>query len=310
MTRALPILCAIALAAIYTLTLHRIQVDRSETYWGNKYDVFYRPGFPEAFIPELWNALVGVPVFGVPWDSRFMTDDPYTNYNRYVDPISGRTFPNVNKLDEWGLAGTIEWAIGPNLNLRSITAYREFKNKFGRTSSGSPIPLDLTWDVTQHEQLTQEFQLTGRAFDRLDWTAGFFYYNADDSNYQSGTLFPGIIYQQDSFDAQDAENWAIFAHGVYDITDRLSLTVGIRYTDDEKNALISRFNFDGTDRLPVPGFTTQTSPGPVDIAETNWSPVVGLDYQVNEDLLLFAFYSTGFRGGGFSPRPANGLSLT
>jgi hypothetical protein len=35
------LMCAIALAAIYTLTLHRIKVDRSETYWGNKYDVFY-----------------------------------------------------------------------------------------------------------------------------------------------------------------------------------------------------------------------------------------------------------------------------
>ena len=98
-------------------------------------------------------------------------------------------------------------------------------------------------------------------------------------------------------------------HGVYDVTDQLALTVGIRYTDAEKNALISRFNFNGTDRLPVPGFTTQTSPGPVDISETNWSPVVGIDYQLNEDLLLFAFYSTGFRGGGFSPRPANGLQL-
>jgi iron complex outermembrane receptor protein len=34
-----------------------------------------------------------------------------------------------------------------------------------------------------------------------------------------------------------------------------------------------------------------------------------VDYQVNEDLLLFATYSTGFRGGGFSPRPSNGLQL-
>jgi iron complex outermembrane receptor protein len=276
----------------------------------DKYVRFYRPGvFPEAGLAEAWNALVGVPVFGVPWDSRFLTDSPYTNYNRYVDPVTGRTFPNVNNLDEYGVAGTLEWAIGPNLNLKSITAYREFKNSFGRTSSGSPIPLDLTWDVTRHEQLTQEFQLTGRAYDRLDWTVGGFYYTADDSNYQSGTLFPGFIYQQDSIDTQDATNWAVFVHGVYDVTDQLALTVGIRYTDDEKNALISRFNFNGTDRLPVPGFTTQTSPGPVDISETNWSPVVGIDYQLNEDLLLFAFYSTGFRGGGFSPRPANGLQL-
>ncbi|TAJ93861.1 MAG: TonB-dependent receptor [Gammaproteobacteria bacterium] len=275
----------------------------------DKYVRFYRPGTPEAGLSEFWNFAVGVPIFGVAWDDRFLTDSPYTNYNRYVDPVSGRTFPNVNDVDEYGIAGAVEWQISPELNIKSITAYREFKNSFGRTSSGSPIPLDLTWDVTRHDQLTQEFQFTGRAFDRLDWTAGFFYYTADDSNYQSGSLFPGVIYQQDSHDTQDATNWAVFVHGVYDITDQLALTAGIRYTDDEKNAYISRHNFDGTDRLPVPGFTTQTSPGLVPIAETNWSPTVGLDYQVNDNLLLFAFYSTGFRGGGFSPRPANGLQL-
>jgi iron complex outermembrane receptor protein len=275
----------------------------------DKYVRFYRPGTPEAGLPEFWNFAVGVPIFGIPWDSRFLTDSPYTNYNRYVDPVSGRTFPNVNNLDEYGVAGTVEWHISPELNIKSITAYREFKNSFGRTSSGSPIPMDLTWDVTRHEQLTQELQFTGRAFERLDWTAGFFYYTADDSNYQSGTLFPGVLYQQDSYDMQDATNWAVFVHGVYDITDQLALTAGIRYTDDEKNALLSRYNFDGTDRLPVPGFTTQTSPGPVDVSETSWSPMVGLDYQINDDLLVFAFYSTGFRGGGFSPRPQNALQL-
>jgi len=275
----------------------------------DKYVRFYRPGFPEAGLPGAWNALVSVPVFGIPWDKRFLTNSPYTNYNRYVDPITGRTFPNVNNLDEWGIAGTVEWDINPDMKLTSITAYRTFKNSFGRTSSGSPIPLDLTWDVTRHDQLTEELRLTGRAFDRLNWTAGFFYYTADDSNYQSGVLYAPLIYQQDSFDTQDAENWAVFLHGIYDITDQLSLTLGVRYTDDRKNTLISRYNFDGTDRLPVPGFTTQTSPGPVNISETNWSPKVGLDYRLNDDMLLFAFYSTGFRGGGFSPRPANGLQL-
>ena len=275
----------------------------------DKYVRFYRPGTPEAGLPEFWNLMVGVPVFGLPWDSRFLTNSPYTNYNTYTDSISGRTFPNANNLNEYGVAGTVEWTINPELKIKSITAWREFKNSFGRTSSGSPIPFDLTWDVTRHEQFTQELQFTGRAFERLDWTAGFFYYTADDSNYQSGSLFPGIVYQQDSHDTQDATNWALFIHGVYDLTDQLSLTAGIRYTDDQKDAFISRFNFNGTDRLPVPGFTTQTSPGLVAVSETNWSPTVGIDYQVNDDLLLFAFYSTGFRGGGFSPRPQNALQL-
>jgi iron complex outermembrane receptor protein len=274
----------------------------------DEYVRFFRPGTPEGGLPEAWNFLVGVPIFGVPWDSRFLTPSPYSNYNRYVDPVSGRTFPNVNNLDASGLAMTIEWSLGDNVSLKSITAQREFDNEFGRTSSGSAIPMDLTYDVTTHDQFTQEFQLTGST-GRLDWATGLFYYTADDSNYQSGTLFPGLLYQQDSFDSQDADNWAVFVHGVFSLSDQLSLTAGIRYTDDEKVALISRHNFNGTDRLPVPGFTTQTSPGTVVVDEDKVSPMVGIDYQMNENLLLFAFYSTGFRGGGFSPRPSNGLQL-
>ena len=274
----------------------------------DEYVRFYRPGTPEAGLPEVWNLLVGEPIFGIPWDDRFLTPSPFTNYNRYVDPLTGRTFPNVNNLDASGLAMTIQWSLGDDLTLKSITAQREFDNEFGRTSSGSAIPMDLTYDVTTHDQVTQEFQLTGSS-SRLDWASGLFYYTADDTNYQSGTLFPGILYQQDSFDSQDADNWAVFVHGVFSLSDRLSLTAGVRYTDDEKVALISRRNFDGTDRLPVPGFTTQTSPGTVVVDEDKVSPMVGIDYQMNDDLLLFAFYSTGFRGGGFSPRPSNGLQL-
>ena len=274
----------------------------------DEYVRFYRPGTPEAGLPGAWNALVGVPIFGLAWDDRFLTPSSFTNYNRYVDPISGRTFPNVNNLDASGMSMTIEWSLGDDLTLKSITAQREFDNEFGRTSSGSAIPLDLTYDVTEHDQVTQEFQLTGST-DRLDWAAGLFYYTADDSNYQSGTLFPGILYQQDSFDSQDAENWAVFVHGVFSLTDQLSLTAGVRYTDDKKVAQISRHNFNGTDRLPVPGFTTQTSPGTVIVDEDKVSPTLGIDYQMNDNVMLFALYSTGFRGGGFSPRPSNGLQL-
>ena len=274
----------------------------------DEYVRFYRPGTPEGGLPEAWNFLVGAPIFGVPWDGRFLTPSPYTNYNRYVDPVSGRTFPNVNNLDASGAAMTVEWSLSDDLTFKSITAQREFDNEFGRTSSGSAIPMDLTYDVTKHDQFTQEFQLTGST-DRLDWATGLFYYTADDSNYQSGTLFPGLLYQQDSFDSQEADNWAVFVHGVFSLSDQLSLTAGIRYTDDEKRAQISRRNFDGTDRLPVPGFTTQTSPGTVVVDEDRVSPMIGIDYQMSDDLMLFAFYSTGFRGGGFSPRPSNGLQL-
>src|SRR5262249_25887834 len=139
---------------------------------------------------------------------------------------------------------------------------------------------------------------------------GVFYYTADSSNVQTGFLYPGVLYRQIGIDTQEAENWAAFVHGAYHLNDEITIRAGIRYTDDEKNALISRLDaLTGADRLPRPPAFPQGSPAPVDVSETNWSPTVGIDYQVNEDLMLFATYSTGFRGGGFSPRPSNAAQI-
>ena len=48
--------------------------------------------------------------------------------------------------------------------------------------SGSPLPINYTWDTSDHEQFSEEITLSGNAFQKLDWTVGGFYYNARDSN--------------------------------------------------------------------------------------------------------------------------------
>ena len=57
---------------------------------------------PPGSIAGAWNSVVGVPVFGIPWDSRFLPPHKYSNYDAYTDPITGHVFPNVNDMTEWG----------------------------------------------------------------------------------------------------------------------------------------------------------------------------------------------------------------
>jgi iron complex outermembrane receptor protein len=276
----------------------------------------------DGVVPQLW---VNVPqrIFGagVMYDQRFVTSDPYTSYARYgVNAVDGRNTPNENNLDHWGVEGTTDWDIAPALHLKTITAYRNWWNTFGR-GDASPLGNSETFDDTRHEQFTEEWQLTGTV-QRLDYAVGAFYYGAFDKNTGFDSLLPvppnlrplpagavsgpflgGIlgdagIYDHDINDQQRTSDYALYAHGVYHITDKLNLTAGVRYTNDSKHAVVGV-----TNRYTTVGNFSE----PVDVKATRVNPMVELSYQVNPDFMAYALYSTGFRGGGFSPRPANAL---
>jgi iron complex outermembrane receptor protein len=250
-----------------------------------------------------WNGIVGLPVFGTTWGPQFLPPRNYTTYDGYSDPITGHQFPNVNDLSEYGVANNISWTLTPNMTLTAITAYRRFSNSFGRNSSGSPLPINYTWDTSDHQQFTEELTLTGTS-GPLDWTTGLFYYDGDDSNQGFSSLFYLVPFLAassfDDYDTQTTKNYAGFLHGVYHFTDKLSLEAGARYTHDQKNAIIFRQDYAGLVTIPYT---------PVDTAAHRINPKVGLSYQYTPDLLGYIQYSTGFRGGGFGPRPGDAFQV-
>ena len=128
------------------------------------------------------------------------------------------------------------------MHFKSTTSYRDFDNSFGRDSDGTPIPQLYTWDTSKHEQFTQEFQLSGLTGpnDGVAWTSGLFYYDAFDSNQGYVNTFTYTSTFSDHKDEQDLKNYAVFAHFDWDITEKLSMSGGLRYTDDEKVADILR----------------------------------------------------------------------
>jgi iron complex outermembrane receptor protein len=261
-----------------------------------------------------WNNLVAIPVFGPggQFDGRFQTDGEYTSYHRFgYDPLTRRTTPNVNELTHWGLQTTVDWDVTDNVSFKSTTSYREFDNSYGRDSDGTPIPQLFTWDTAKHEQFTQEFQLNGVAGPNrgLDWTTGLFYYDAFDSNQGYVNTFTYTSNFSDHKDVQDLTNYAAFAHFNWAITERLNLSGGVRYTDDEKVATIYRVT--GNTAPPGIGLPQYVLiPNTQVVAEAEeWSPKISIDYQFTDTLMGYAQLSTGFRGGGFGPRPANSFQV-
>jgi iron complex outermembrane recepter protein len=293
------------------LALRYLATDTLEANLTGDYTTQNQEGPPDQYdsittapgsLPALWNTLVGVPVFGIPWDQRFLPSRNYTNYDAYTDPLTGHVFPNANDMTEWGVSNVDNWTVAPSVNLKAVTAYRRFSNSFGRNSSGSPLPINYTWDTSDHDQFSEEITLSGKALERLDWTVGAFYYHAKDSNQGFSSLFPIFIpsLSFNDFDVQTTKDYAAFLHGVYHFTDKLSLELGVRYTSDSKHADIYRQEFAGPVTIPHT---------PVDVYSVRTSPKVGLNYQFLPDVMGYIEFSTGFRGGGFGPRPSDAFQV-
>jgi iron complex outermembrane receptor protein len=145
--------------------------------------------------------------------------------------------------------------------------------------------------------------------DSVAWTTGLYYYDAYDSNQGYVNTFTYTSNFSDHKDEQDLKNYAVFAHFVWDITEKLSMSGGLRYTDDEKVSDILRVT--GNTAPPGVGLPQYVLiPHAIVVAESQeWSPKISFDYQFTPTIMGYTALSTGFRGGGFGPRPANSLQV-
>ncbi|MXO66432.1 TonB-dependent receptor [Altericroceibacterium endophyticum] len=251
---------------------------------------------------------------GVSDQSIFVTDPhEYSNYATYTTPAFTDSAgshdttvwsPNT-RLRSWEVSGTIDWTINPDLSLKSITSYQSLSGRYGTDFDTTPFGINTNNVTNTHHQLTQELRLSGTSFDRfLDWTLGTYYYDAT-SYIEGGNIiapgspFTSVFYSDDRIPARSISG---FAHAVMHLTDRLNLTGGIRYTDDRKDYYFRRLNPFDTSEV---SYTAQSK---IDGAVGNfhgkrWDYRVNLDYRFSDQVLAYAQFSTGFRGGGINPRP-------
>ncbi|MCW2369444.1 TonB-dependent receptor [Sphingobium sp. B11D3D] len=239
--------------------------------------------------------------------------ESYTNYANYTTPAftdaggSHNTIvwqPNT-RLRTWEVSGSIDWKLGPDLALKSITSYQSISGRYGTDFDTTPYGINTNNITNTHHQFTQELRLNGTSISGLlDWTLGGYYYKATSYIEGGSIIAPGaatssVFYSDDTIPARSVSG---FAHVTAHLTDRLNLTGGIRYTDDKKDYNFRRFNPFNTSQV---SYTAQRL---IDGAVGNysgkrWDYRANIDYRLTDDLMVFAQYSTGFRGGGVNPRP-------
>lgn len=209
-----------------------------------------------------------------------------------------------NHVETRGQALHIDWEISPALTLRSITARR-------RGETLGTIDFDNTEFATldipafySDEQLTQEFQLLFN-FDRVQGVAGLFYLDGMAEG-AFDTVLGGLNTTIFTQGRVDTESLAAFADVSFDITESLALSVGARWTRDEKTGRVYRQNFTGI-RSPffgnaaaVPGLVRTNYTNEAEFEEV--TPRLSLTWEPSDDLTLYASFSQGFKSGGFDMR--------
>jgi len=251
--------------------------------------------------------------------------------NRFYRVFASNSPESSNEI--YGFSGTVSLDVG-DATVRSITAYRNLDALSTSDPDGTGFRLYDQRSPTKQNQFSQELQLTGTAFgDRLDYLVGGYYFRERVEQ----TLFlcfaaitpvptaPGNACNTwNQGNDQRTESYALFGQARLALTDALSVTLGGRYTiEDKTNVSNQAFDFRPAGAspfavlgfgLPIPIgarllfpifpnpflFPNSTGRGEVDFEK--FTPKVGFEYKPNDDVLIFGSYAKGFRSGGFNGR--------
>ncbi len=215
-----------------------------------------------------------------------------TDFFGYVDEIDGNPYTISNDFDFYqkteviNLYGKISWDLG-GFTVTSITDYQDIEHDYAEDSDSTPDSVYHYTQTADIEQISQELRLSWEG-ERHRSVIGVYYLDIDGdfSTEQSGLFYfgPDIF---DEFAVQSTTTYAIFGQTEFDLTDQLALILGVRYNDDDKDYTLTAPDF---------GFPTYTG----SLNEDDFNAKVQLDYNLNDDWLLYAGWNRGIKSGGFN----------
>lgn len=228
--------------------------------------------------------------------------------------------------EQKSLSANISYDIG-DVTVRSVTGYFDSDRDDLLDNDATELDFLVQGLDAEYDEISQEINISNANSDsRLQWIAGLYYY---EQQYESLSTFafpaiqrfveagaglatigqpfpPGVLatlgpradgsasaipFVDWRFD-QDTESTAVFGQTTFGLTDRLSATIGLRRTWDEKSARQSVFS---NGLSPVTCTDLEQ--------DEDWSRTTGtagLDMRINEGTLVYATFSKGYKSGGFN----------
>mgnify|MGYP006419635325 FL=1 len=201
---------------------------------------------------------------------------------------------------------TLDWDFHENYSLTSVTGWVDLEHwELDDYSYSSGVFGGLHNNV--YESFSQEFRIASNLDGPFNFQAGLFYqeieqeFNAFQYAFNLGAIFgpdpvTGWEYDYNKNHSLDTEVMSAFFAGYWDVNDRMEITAGLRWTDEEK---------DGHIEIPYMhafaaafGFGAPSFIGPLEFDDDDVSPEVAVNYYLNDDVSVYLAYKEGFKSGG------------
>ena len=203
-----------------------------------------------------------------------------------------------NKTEQTSVVSNMGWSMfGGDTNL--IIGHRDLKQNFLLNFPGNGSD-DFFWIDNRgtHEMTTAELKWNSSIFnDRVNLVTGIFLLDEDNSTDFADYVF-GAVRLADRVLDNTTQSWAFYAQGDIQIGERGTLTVGARFTDEEKEIELSDntgANILTTANLIAAGVPTKQT-------ESNVTPRIAYRHAFNEDLSVYGSITNGFKSGGWNAR--------
>jgi iron complex outermembrane receptor protein len=229
-----------------------------------------------------------------------------------------------SKLDNQSLitAGTFNLQLGEMI-LTYVIGYSDLEVTSKDDSDFAPYPLLVQDGREDYEQWNHELRLTSAAGGKFEYIVGLYYFTADYDtssvltadalSLQEATLplvtqgilprplgLPLLTTRTQSLE-QESDTISVFGQLTWSIADNLRLIGGLRYSKEDKGANNFLQDEDSAPiplsaALPITPYSVATSRTEEDVL-----PSLAVEYDFNEDVLLYASYTEGVKSGGFNP---------
>lgn len=194
-----------------------------------------------------------------------------------------------------------------NMTLTSVTGHMSLENLIRENLDRTSYGLAFSTPGEDTGSFSQEFRLITDLNGALNFSAGLFYEQVDRLSFTDSFLFFGgpdpVTGKYHTFELEhqaDSKTYSAFFQLRYQITDKLELAAGARYTDEERTQE-SRNVFTHTFTAPILALVpASTTPLNGRFTDTDISPEATLSYKPSDNSMVYAAYKTGYKSGGFS----------
>ncbi len=201
-------------------------------------------------------------------------------------------FVEEDDIDYSGASLTVNYLLDSEYELSSISAYRESKYDSSFDGDYSPVLGEHAFFDENTDMVSQELRIVSPQSSAFDWVAGVYYYDGSASTDRYSQLLGGAL-EVHLPSRVDTTSYAAYAHGNYRFADNFELTLGLRYTSEEKE-----LEYAQTTSLPVMGAANGELVS--DNKDSDVSPSVGLNWTFSDDAMLFVRYSKAYKSGGWN----------